>query len=168
MENLKAVDNSLLLCVKYNKQYRDSHIQEYIKSFNEIIKDEIEIAKERICRNINPLSDVQPKIDLIYKVVCDEWLVDARVLMDKTRRAYYSIPRHLVRWLMFKGYSGMNFTLENIGLITVKVSESPNHATILHSIEVVDNMIETDYGFKAKVDRCIEKLLETNQNKEDE
>jgi chromosomal replication initiation ATPase DnaA len=155
MENLKACDNSLLLCVKYNKQFKNSDIQDYVKSFNEIIKDEIEIAKERICRNINPLSDVQPKIDIIYKVVCNEWLVDARVLMDKTRRSYHTIPRHLIRWLMYKGYGGMKFSLENIGLITVKVSESTTHGTIIHSIKVVDNMIETDYGFKAKVDRCI-------------
>lgn len=158
MTNLKTDHNLLLLCSKYNKQRSDSDIKEYAKSFDEALKKEIEIAKERICRNINPLSDVQPKIDLIYKVVCDEWLVDARVVMDKTRRAYHAIPRHLIRWLMFKGYSGMEFTLENIGLITVKVNEPPNHATVIHSIKTVEDLIVTDKNFKAKVDRCIELL----------
>lgn len=158
MNNLRAHDNALILCSKYNKEYKDIGIQQYMKSFNEIIKDEIEISKERICRTINPLSELQPKIDIIYKVVCDEWIVDARILMDKTRRSYYVIPRHLIRWLMFKGYSGVEFTLDNIGLITVKVNEPPSHATVLNSIQVVEDLLVTDKTFKLKVDRCIEEL----------
>lgn len=158
MTNLMSKDNALMLCVKYKIPFRDENIQKYMKSFNDIIKDEIDIARERISKAINPLSDIQPSIDRVYNAVCYEYLIDAGALMSKSRKTSHVVPRHLVRWLMSKGYSGITFSLENICMITIRKGEKPDHATVLNSIKVVDSMMETDYGFKSKVQRCIDYL----------
>ncbi len=65
MENLIARDNGFLLCQSTKIKYRTKEYEEYITEFQNILSNEIEIAKKRIKETINPGTETQPKIVLI-------------------------------------------------------------------------------------------------------
>lgn len=158
MENLIARDNGFSLCQRTEINYRTPEADEYITEYQRILANEIEIAKERIKELINPATQTQPKIDNLFLAVCTEFMVDAERLMSGSRRGRLVDARHLVRWLLFKGYAGVSLSLENISLFTIEIRKKVDHATVIHSIGVIDNLIETDKRFKEQVYRCIDSL----------
>jgi len=158
MENLIARDNGFLFCQRTKIKYRTKESEEYITEFQNILSNEIEIAKKRIKETINPETETQPKIDSLFLAVCAEFMVDADRLMSGSRRGRLVDARHLVRWLLFKGYAGVSLSLENISLFTVDIRKKVDHVTVIHSIGVIENLIVTDKRFKDRVDRCIETI----------
>ena len=93
----------------------------------------------------------KPPVKDVFLEVCREFTVTPEIALAKTRIPYATTPRHVIRWYLTR-------RLELTGHITAKVTNSVNHATVIHSTKQVDNWMRTDLAFKAKVERIINRL----------
>lgn len=81
-------------------------------------------------------------IDYILSVIEAETGLN---LLDPTRKREYVDARAMACFIMHRN---LKLTLSQIGEIFNK-----NHATVLHSLKLFDNLYETDYRFQEKFDK---------------
>ena len=89
---------------------------------------------------INKLK--KKNIDFILSVIESETGLN---VLNPTRKRQYVDARAMACFIMSRK---LNLTLSQIGEILNK-----NHATVLHSLKLFDNLYETDYRFKEKFDK---------------
>lgn len=90
--------------------------------------------------------------DVIIMTVCEYFKVTKDSLMKHDRRSEYVMPRHIAAFFIKKHFKTMGFKM--IG----EIFAGRNHATIINSIKVVNNYIDTDNNIKEVV-RKIESML---------
>lgn len=108
-------------------------------------------------------SGIHPRY--IIDIICNIFNVSFEELRLSCKKREFTIPRHMLCYLIKKyskkekiNYDG---TQENDGLTLKDIAAILNkkrHSTIKSSIKEVENMIETDKGFKEKIE-MIEKEL---------
>lgn len=117
-----------------------------------IIRKEInlELAKN-ILKNVVKEIDADVGIDFIQKSVADSFKVTVDEMKDKTRKKEIVIARQTAMYFA-KNYT--NLSLKAIGYHFGK----RDHTTVLHAIEAVNNMLDTDKEFKNHIGELQKRL----------
>ena len=90
-------------------------------------------------------------IDYIQKVVCDHFSLPIDVLQVKTRK------REIVQARQIAMYFSKTLTKASLASIGSQIGKK-DHATVLHACKTVNNLIDTDRGFKTQIDEIDKKL----------
>ena len=125
-----------------------------VAGYEKLIDNEFYLLQIRMKTFLRP-KDKQGTIEKVCGPVVDIFDVPFERIIANTRKVEYTMPRHLIRYLLYNGYGGRVFTLFQVSQITTH-NRRKDHALVLNSIKVIKNMIETDKVFKSKVDRVIE------------
>lgn len=88
----------------------------------------------------------------IIEIVCKEFSIDPVLIDVNTRERYICEPRHIIHY--FCKMFNPNMTLSYIG----KIAGNKDHATVLHSIKVVNNLQNVEKDFDARVKYLNEKI----------
>lgn len=95
----------------------------------------------------------------IHKAVCSYFNLDRNSLLLKTRKREIAYPRQLFQYLSYE-YNN-NVSLNNIGsYLSDETGHRYHHATVLHSIKLINNFLEFDKSVKNDVNQ-IKKMIET-------
>ena len=81
----------------------------------------------------------------LVRVVCDFYGADSNMLDQKTRKREVVLPRQVCMYFIREMFP--NLTFENIGFIFKK-----DHATVMHAIKVMKDLMDTDKAFMVEVD----------------
>jgi len=117
-----------------------------------LVKKEIdlELAKQTL-RNIVHDIDSEVGIDYIQKAVSEYFKVTIDELKDKTRKKEIVIARQLAMYFS-KEYT--NLSLKTIGYHF----GGRDHSTVIHAVQSVNDMYDTDNSFKRSLDELRKKL----------
>lgn len=121
-----------------------------------IIRKEInlELAKN-ILKTVVKEIDADVGIDFIQKLVAEHFEVTVDEMKDKTRKKEIVVARQTA---MYFAKNHTNLSLKAIGYHFGK----RDHTTVLHAIESVNNMIDTDKEFKVTIAE-LQKRLKFNK-----
>ena len=92
-------------------------------------------------------KDMETKVSNLTDRVCESYNISNREVMLKTNLAYIVRPRQVLMYILRKEYK-MNF--ERIATRFKK-----NHATVIHSVNAIENMMSYDKEFKNKINNLI-------------
>lgn len=134
-------ENGKLKQIYYSKQ--DEHNDnEIILSSSDVMKIfRCEMAKGRRKIMIHDIDRMMEIIETIFEVKSGK-------LMSKTRKANYVIGRYTGMYILFKNAYGSLTTIGNIFKL--------NHATVIHGIKVIENLLATSNMYKTKIKKTIE------------
>lgn len=110
----------------------------------------LELAKNTL-KNIVTDIDSEVGIDYIQKTVSDYFNVDAEALKAKTRKKEIVIARQVAMYFS-KDYT--NHSLKSIGYHF----GGRDHSTVIHAVQSVNDMIDTNAKFRLSVDELRKKL----------
>jgi len=110
----------------------------------------LELAKQTL-KNIVHDIETEVGIDFIQKTVAEEFKISGEELKGKSRKKEIVIPRQISMYLA-KEYT--NHSLKSIGYHF----GGRDHSTVIHAIQSVNDMIETDDKFKSKMEALKKKL----------
>ena len=103
----------------------------------------IELAKQMIDRFVvNTIREIN--IEYIQKVVCDYFNISLDTLTSKTRKREIVQARQLVM------YFAKEYTKSSLALIGTYCGNK-DHATVLHAVRTINNLLETDKQFRGYV-----------------
>jgi chromosomal replication initiator protein len=111
---------------------------------------DLQLTKE-ILRNLVHPIDTEVNIDYIQKSVADYFDLSLEQLVDKTRKKEVVLARQLG---MFFAKEYTNLSLQTIGQYFGK----RDHSTVIHAINCVNDLIETDRKFKKSYQDLQKKL----------
>jgi len=83
----------------------------------------------------------------IIDYICEIMEVEKKHVQSKSRKLPYAFARHMISYIFRKYF--VNLSLVHIGEI-VTPKEPRDHATVLHSINMAEDLIATDPTFKQK------------------
>ncbi len=110
----------------------------------------IDLAKQMIDKFVKSTAK-EVSIDYIQKVVCDYFDLPVGVINAKTRK------REIVQARQLAMYFSKKHTKSSLATIGLHCGNK-DHATVLHAIRTINNLIETDKQFKGYVDDLDKKL----------
>jgi len=110
----------------------------------------IELAKQVVEKFVKNVKR-EISIDYIQKVVSDYFQLDTETLKSKTRK------RHIVQARQLAMYFSKKFTKASLANIGSQIGDR-DHATVLHAVKTVDNLVATDKQFKKFVEDINKKL----------
>ena len=93
----------------------------------------------------------------MMKIICKLTLVDWEQLKTKCRKRELNDIRQTAMWIIRKGTS-MSFY--DVGKIFNR-----HHATVLHAVRNVENMIETDNMYRAGVEQILNQIYNQDLNR---
>jgi chromosomal replication initiator protein len=99
----------------------------------------------------------EAKANRMLEILLEKGYTDWPNLKGRSRVREVNDVRQICMWIIRHGTS---MSLHNIGAIFVR-----HHATILHAIEHVDNMIQTDSIYRSKVEQMLSHLDNEHLNK---
>jgi chromosomal replication initiator protein len=112
----------------------------------------IELAKQMIDRFVvNTTRDIN--VEYIQKIVCDYFNINLDTLNSKTRKREIVQARQLVM------YFAKEYTKSSLAMIGMHCGNK-DHATVLHAVRTVNNLLETDKQFRGYV-KDLEKKIKT-------
>ncbi len=114
------------------------------------MKVDLELAK-KILKNIVKEIDSEVGIDYIQKTVSDYFKVPQDDLKAKTRKKEIVIARQVAMYFS-KDYT--NHSLKSIGFHF----GGRDHSTVIHAVQSVNDMLDTDAKFRYSVDELKKKL----------
>ncbi len=114
------------------------------------VEVDLELAK-KVLKNIVREIDSEVGIDYIQKTVSDYFHVEQDDLKAKTRKKEIVIARQVAMYFS-KDYT--NHSLKSIGYHF----GGRDHSTVIHALQSVDNMIDTDAKFRYSIDELKKKL----------
>lgn len=110
----------------------------------------LELAK-KVLKNIVKEIDSEVGIDYIQKTVSDYFHIEQDDLKAKTRKKEIVIARQVAMYFS-KDYT--NHSLKSIGYHF----GGRDHSTVIHALQSVDNMMDTDAKFRYSIDELKKKL----------
>jgi chromosomal replication initiator protein len=110
----------------------------------------IELAKQMIDKFVKSTSK-EMSIDYIQKVVCDYFELPVDIINSKTRK------REIVQARQLAMYFSKKYTKSSLATIGLHCGNK-DHATVLHAVRTVNNLMETDKQFRVYVDELDKKL----------
>ncbi len=111
---------------------------------------DLELAKQTL-KNIISDIDTEVDIDYIQKTVAEYFDVNARALKDKIRKKEIVMARQVAMYL------AKMFTRHSLKAIGMHFG-GRDHSTVIHSIQAVEDMMDTNSGFKASIKELKEKI----------
>jgi len=90
-------------------------------------------------------------IDFIQKIVCDYFNMPVELLKSKTRK------REIVQARQIAMYFAKNLTKSSLVTIGTQIGNK-DHATVLHACKTVNNLLDTDKGFRLYIDEIEKKI----------
>ncbi len=114
------------------------------------VEVDLELAK-KVLKNIVKEIGSEVGIDYIQKTVSDYFHVDQKDLKAKTRKKEIVIARQVA---MFFSKDYTNHSLKSIGYHF----GGRDHSTVIHALQSVNNMLDTDAKFRYSVDELKRKL----------
>jgi len=93
----------------------------------------------------------------MMKVICNLTLIDWDQMKGKCRKRELNDVRQIAMWIIRKGTS-MSFY--DVGKVFNR-----HHATVLHAVKSVENMIQTDNKYRADVEQILNHLDYENLNR---
>jgi chromosomal replication initiator protein len=142
----KKIADLILLIPSEQQQYARRRIDNLVRA---VIETPIpELKWQTINGEIESLNEQQ--VNSMMKVVCKLTQVDWSELKGKSRKREINDIRQTSMWILRKGTS---LSFANIGAIFNR-----HHATVLHAVESVNNMIETDSMYRGQVEQILNHL----------
>lgn len=99
----------------------------------------------------------EQRVNAMMKTVCKLTQVDWSELKGKSRKREINDIRQTSMWIIRKGTS---LSFANIGNIFNR-----HHATVLHAVESVENLIQTDRMYRGHVQQILNHIDNENLNK---
>ncbi|MEM9857343.1 MAG: chromosomal replication initiator protein DnaA [Bacteroidota bacterium] len=118
-------------------------------SLNNVVID-LELAKQTL-KNIVQDIETEVGIDYIQKTVAEYFKVEVESLKDKIRKKEIVIARQVAMYFS-KEYT--NHSLKSIGYHF----GGRDHSTVIHAVQSVNDMIDTNANFKSSVEELKKKL----------
>lgn len=110
----------------------------------------LDLAKQMIDKFVkNTTREIS--IDYIQKIVCDYFNIGVDLINSKTRK------REIVQARQLAMYFSKKMTKSSLASIGLHCGNK-DHATVLHAIRTVNNLVDTDKQFKAYVDEIEKKI----------
>ena len=139
----KKIADLILLIPSEQQQYARRRIDNLVRA---VIETPIpELKWQTINGEVESLNEQQ--VNAMMKVVCKLTQVDWSELKGKSRKREINDIRQTSMWILRKGTS---LSFANIGAIFNR-----HHATVLHAVESVNNMIETDSMYRGQVEQIL-------------
>jgi chromosomal replication initiator protein len=117
-----------------------------------LLKKEIdlELAKE-VLKNIVKEIQSDVSVDFIQKTVADYFKVSLEAMKGKIKKREIVVPRQVAMYFC-KRYTQLTLALigENFG--------GRDHSTVIHALEMVEDLMKTDVNFKVSVEELSKKL----------
>jgi chromosomal replication initiator protein len=110
----------------------------------------LDLARQMIDKFVKN-STKEISIDYIQKVVCDYFNLPIELINSKTRK------REIVQARQLSMYFSKKHTKNSLNTIGLHCGNK-DHATVLHAVKTVNNLMETDKQFRAYVDEIDRKL----------
>ena len=149
----KKIADLILLIPSEQQQYARRRIDNLVRA---VIETPIpELRWQTINGEVESLNE--QKVNAMMKVVCKLTLVDWSELKGKSRKREINDIRQTSMWILRKGTS---LSFANIGTIFNR-----HHATVLHAVDSVNNMIQTDRMYRGHVEQILNHLDNENLNK---
>ncbi|MCG8384636.1 MAG: chromosomal replication initiator protein DnaA [Cytophagales bacterium] len=114
------------------------------------VEIDLELAKQTL-KNIVQDIETEVGIDYIQKTVAEYFKVEVGALKDKIRKKEIVIARQVAMYFS-KEYT--NHSLKSIGYHF----GGRDHSTVIHAVQSVNDMIDTNAGFKTSVEELKKKL----------
>ncbi len=111
--------------------------------FKDILKDEIETFRNDLLMQLNGKGNVNDVIE----AVCKQYNIKVDDLMKYTRVQVIVEPRQVCSWFIYKKVFTNSLSLDDIG----QIFGGYDHATILHGIKKIDNLLGVDKSFRHDV-----------------
>lgn len=112
----------------------------------DILDEEIEDYRKVIRESIYG-TDSYIGINAVIEYVCERYMITPETMQSKTRKREIMECRQIIHWMIRRGVCFNNMSLEAIG----KTVGGKDHATVMHSIKQVDNLIETNAAFRERI-----------------
>jgi len=142
----RKIADLILLIPSENQYHARKKIDNLVRA---VIETPIpELKWQTINGEIESLNEQQ--VNAMMKVVCKLTQVDWSELKGKSRKREINDIRQTSMWILRKGTS---LSFANIGAIFNR-----HHATVLHAVESVNNMIETDSMYRGQVEQILNHL----------
>jgi chromosomal replication initiation ATPase DnaA len=149
----KKIADLILLIPSENQHHARKRIDNLVRA---VIETPIpELRWQTINGEVESLNE--QKVNAIMKVVCKLTQVDWSELKGKCRKREINDIRQTSMWILRKGTS---LSFANIGTIFNR-----HHATVLHAVDSVNNMIQTDRMYRGHVEQILNHLDNENLNK---
>jgi len=103
----------------------------------------IDLAKQMIDKFVVNTSR-EVNIDYIQKIICDYFNINIDTLNSKTRKREIVQARQLVM------YFAKEYTKSSLAMIGTHCGNK-DHATVLHAVRTINNLLETDKQFRGYV-----------------
>ena len=114
------------------------------------VEIDLELAKQTL-KNIVQDIETEVGIDYIQKTVAEYFKVEVESLKDKIRKKEIVIARQVAMYFS-KEYT--NHSLKSIGYHF----GGRDHSTVIHAVQSVNDMMDTNAGFKSSVEELKKKL----------
>jgi chromosomal replication initiation ATPase DnaA len=149
----KKIADLILLIPAEQQQYARRRIDNLVRT---VIETPIpELKWQTINGEVESLNE--QRVNNMMKVVCKLTHVDWSELKGKSRKRDINDIRQTSMWILRKGTS---LSFANIGAIFNR-----HHATVLHAVKSVENMIQTDNKYRADVEQILNHLDYENLNR---
>jgi chromosomal replication initiator protein len=111
---------------------------------------DLELAKD-VLKNIVKEIQSDVSVDFIQKTVADYFKVELEAMKGKVKKREIVVPRQVAMYFC-KRYTQLTLALigQNFG--------GRDHSTVIHALEMVEDLMKTDAGFKNSVDELGKKL----------
>lgn len=110
----------------------------------------LDLAKKMIDKFVKNTTR-ELSIDYITKVVCDHFNLSVDAIQSKTRK------REIVQARQLAMYMSKKHTKSSLATIGLHCGNK-DHATVLHAVKTITNLVDTDKHFKTTVDEIDKKI----------
>lgn len=128
-----------------------THYSIKLSTFNKVFLELQEIKQTRGVHDVEIEKIKDSAIDKIQRIVCEYYNINIEQLHTKTRERIIVQARQITHYFAYKM---TNKDLREIG----KTIGKKNHATVIHSRKVVNNLMETDKEIKAQIEEIERKI----------
>ena len=149
----RKIADLILLIPSEHQQFARGRIDNLVRAIHE--NPIPELKWRTINGEIESLNE--QRVSKMMKVVCNLTQVDWSELKGKSRKREINDIRQTSMWIIRKGTS---LSFANIGNIFNR-----HHATVLHAVESVENLIQTDRMYRGHVQQILNHIDNENLNK---
>ena len=134
---------------KYIDEMREICVSSVQALYHDVLISEVENMRTKLSGDMYG-SDSRYGIIDITRLICAEFNVTMDELKIKSRKRKFVMPRQIISWMIKRKAVKNTMSLEDIGVMF-----SQDHATVLHSVKTIKNLIETEKEFASDMKaRC--------------
>ena len=125
----------------------DSDVRNKIrKTMRDILNQEIDDYRSKIRESIYG-TESQVGIDSVIEYVCERYMITPEAMQAKNRKRNVIECRQVIHWMLKNNVTFNTMSLEAIGNIV----GGKDHATVLHSVKQINNLIQTERPFRERL-----------------